>query len=148
MVQEMCANSIEHANETNMNWLFAVYYENEKVIFTMTDIGNGILKTLKRKAMQIISDKIGKDDIEILDRAYDKKYMSITSDQNRNKGLPKIKRISTENYIDNLIVITNNVILHLNDESESRIMRKKFHGTFYYWELTKTCIEKWKNREL
>jgi anti-sigma regulatory factor (Ser/Thr protein kinase) len=49
MVQEMCANSIEHANEENKNWLFSVYYQDiETVCFTMTDIGHGILETLRK----------------------------------------------------------------------------------------------------
>ncbi|MDR3046877.1 MAG: hypothetical protein LBU51_04580 [Bacteroidales bacterium] len=148
MVQEMCANSIEHANEKNKNWLFSVYYKDtETVCFTMTDIGHGILETLRKKATQIVSDFL-KSDIDILDRAFDKKYASVTNDINRNKGLPKIKKIVINNYVNNLIVITNNVLLNFSDESNSKILNKKFNGTFYYWELNKKCIDIWKNRSL
>jgi hypothetical protein len=148
MVQEMCANSIEHANEKNKNWLFSVYYKDEKnVCFTMTDIGHGILETLRKKATQIVSD-ILKSDVEVLDRAFDKKYASVTNDINRNKGLPKIKKTIINNYVSNLIVITNNVFLDFSNENNSKILNKKFDGTFYYWELNKNCIEIWKNRKL
>jgi disulfide oxidoreductase YuzD len=113
----------------------------------MTDIGHGILETLRKKATQIVSD-ILKSDIEILDRAFDKKYVSVTNDINRNKGLPKIKKIVINNYVNNLIVITNNVLLNFSSESNSKILNKKFNGTFYYWELNKNCIDIWKNRNL
>lgn len=150
MAQEMCANSIEHANQDTgkKNWLFAIYYEADRVIFTMTDIGQGILSTLKKKADQILVDTLRRTDVDVLDRAFEKKYQSATSDKNRNKGLPKIKRINDEHYVDNLMVITNNVLLNFNDEKKSEILETKFHGTFYYWELTNNCIDRWKNRQL
>jgi disulfide oxidoreductase YuzD len=89
-----------------------------------------------------------KNDIDVLDRAFNKKYASVTNDINRNKGLPKIKKIVTENYVDNLIVITNGVFLDFSNEANSKILNKKFNGTFYYWELNKNCIDIWKNRIL
>ncbi|MDR1700751.1 MAG: hypothetical protein LBR68_06125, partial [Lachnoclostridium sp.] len=150
MAQEMCANSIEHANKDTgkKNWLFTIYYESDRVVFTMTDIGQGILSTLKKKAHQIVTDTLKQDDVEVLDKAFDKKYQSATSDKNRNKGLPKIKKINDEHYVDNLVVITNNVLLYFNDEKKSKIIETKFPGTFYYWELTNNCIDRWKNRQL
>lgn len=149
IAQEMCANSVEHANLKNKNWLFSVWYKDENVVcFTMTDIGSGILGTLKRKASQIIKELLLTDDKEVLDRAFDKKYTSQTKDINRNKGLPKIKTISVEKYINNLIVITNNVLLDFSNNTNSKVLNKKFNGTFYYWELNKNCIEIWKNRKL
>lgn len=114
----------------------------------MTDVGQGILSTLKRKASQIISDKLKLNDIEVLDGAFEKKYQSATSDKNRNKGLPKIKRINDSHFVDNLIVITNNVLIDFNNENKSISLDVKFNGTFYYWELTKNCIERWKQRKL
>jgi len=149
IAQEMCANSIEHANEHNKNWLFSVWYkDNDNVCFTMTDIGSGILGTLKRKFSQIIKESLLKDNKEILNRAFEKKYTSITKDINRNKGLPKIKNISDNKYIENLVVITNNVLLNFSDDNNSRVLNKNFNGTFYYWELNKNCIEKWKKRKI
>lgn len=149
IAQEMCANSIEHANEHNKNWLFSVWYKDENnVCFSMTDIGSGILGTLKRKFSQVIRELLLTDNKEILSRAYEKAYISVTKDINRNKGLPKIKNISDEKYIKNLIVITNNVFLDFSNDTNSKVLNRKFNGTFYYWELNKNCIEKWKNRKL
>lgn len=148
IAQEMCANSVEHANRYNKNWLFSVWYKDEdNVCFTMTDIGEGILGTLKRKFSQKIKEQLLIDNKEILKRAFEKKYTSVTKDVNRNKGLPKIKNISDANYINNLIVITNNVLMDFSDSTNSKVLNRKFNGTFYYWELNKTCIEIWKNRK-
>jgi hypothetical protein len=115
----------------------------------MTDIGHGILETLRRKAGQIIFDVLKlKDNIKILDGAFNKKYASVTTDINRNKGLPKIRKIVTNNYVNNLIVITNNVFLNFSNEENSKILNKRFKGEFYYWELNKKCIDIWKSRKL
>lgn len=149
IAQEMCANSVEHANKHNKNWLFSVWYKDENnICFTMTDIGEGILSTLKRKFSQVIKELVMSNNKDILYRAFEKKYTSATKDINRNKGLPKIKSISDENYINNLIVITNDVLLDFDNNTNSKVLNRKFNGTFYYWELNKKCIEIWKNRKL
>lgn len=147
----MCANSIEHANsdKRKKNWLFAVYYDVDKVIFTMTDIGEGILSTLKKKAVQLFQDAISfKDEVLTLDGIFDKKYQSSTLDTNRNKGLPKIKEINSEQYVENLKVITNRVFLDFSNPKNSKKLDHKLKGTFYYWELTKKSIERWQTRNI
>lgn len=149
MIQEMCANSVEHANNRNKNWLFSVWYKNEKEIcFTMTDMGSGVLKTIKKKFYQLISETLLRDNKLILNGAFDKKYESQTGDINRNKGLPKIKNVAIENYIKSLIVITNGVVLDFSNTQNSRNIKPNFDGTFYYWELDKECIDRWKNRNI
>ncbi len=149
IAQEMCANSIEHANSHNKNWLFSVWYKDDiNVCFTMTDIGSGILGTLTRKFSQQIKELLLTNNKDILFRAFEKKYSSITKDINRNKGLPKIKDISDKKYINKLIVITNDVLLDFTNHENSKVLNKKFNGTFYYWELNKECIEIWQNRNL
>jgi len=149
IIQEMCANSIEHANQERhqKNWLVSIYYAEEKVIFTMTDIGNGIIATLKKKASQKLKDTMCfADELDTLKGAFDKKYQSSTFEENRNQGLPKIKETCTNIYIDNLKVITNNVLVDFTDNLKSRRLRNKLRGTFYYWELTKNNIDIWKKR--
>lgn len=88
IAQEICANSVEHANEKiyKKNWLFSSSYLNDEVVFTMTDIGDGILKTLKRKLMKQIQDGLFKDSVDVLVNAFEKQYESRTQDPNRNKG--------------------------------------------------------------
>lgn len=150
IIQEMCANSIEHANvsKQDKNWLVTLYYTDDKVIFTMIDIGKGILATLRKKVSQVIKDTLSiKTDLGTLIGAFDKKYQSSTFDDNRNKGLPRIQDTNNYDFIENLVVITNNVFLDFTNKEKSKELKTKFNGTFYYWELTKNCIETWKNRK-
>lgn len=148
IAQEICANSVEHANEKKhkKNWLFSTSYLPDEVIFTMTDIGDGILKTLKRKLIKQIKEGLFKDSVDILINAFEKQYESRTQDPNRNKGLPKIYKTSSENYIKNLIVVTNNVLLNFDNPEKSKVLKNIFKGTFYYWILNKECIERWEKR--
>lgn len=149
IIQEMCANSIEHANyeKRQKNWLVSIYYTESKVVFTMTDIGKGIIATLKKKVRQKFKDTVRLvDEIETLKGAFDKKYQSSTFEENRNQGLPKIKEASSQKYIDNLKVITNNVFVDFTDDHNSRNLKHKLRGTFYYWELTRNNIDIWKKR--
>lgn len=80
--------------------------------------------------------------------AFDKKYQSSTFDENRNKGLPRIKEANKYDYIDSLRVVTNNVFLDFENDENNLLLKNKFRGTFYYWELTKIAIEKWRNRKI
>jgi hypothetical protein len=143
IILEICGNSIEWSGTENQQWLLGVKYETNKVIFTVTDVGRGILDTLYRKfSKKYLSDIFRKDD-EILKRAFDKKYGSTSQEENRNKGLPAVKANYLQGKISGLKVLTNNVILHFDDDSKSREFTKrnlKFKGTFYQWEMTPTCF--------
>ena len=148
LIGEIISNSIEHANHYHQdkNWLLSVHYEEQKVSIMVMDIGLGILATLRKKISQKVKD-ITKftSNIDTLYNLFDRKYQSSTFESNRNKGLPKIKDCFENNYISNLNVITNNAFLDFNRKN-SRKLNANFQGTFYYWEITKTNIEKWQNR--
>lgn len=155
IVQEMCSNSVEHSNDNIPNWMFGVVFEidnktKEKwVTFTMTDVGFGILKTLKRKFhIQIQEQLTLKSDVEVLYSAFQKKYGSKTEDINRNKGLPLILNRVKKQYVGDMKVITNNVILHLGNYERSSILQKSLPGTFYSWKVDKTNIESWKQKTI
>lgn len=49
IILEICGNSIEWSGTDNKQWLLGVKYESDRVIFTVTDVGKGILETLYRK---------------------------------------------------------------------------------------------------
>jgi len=141
---EICGNSIEWGGTINKQWLFGVKYEDDKVIFTITDVGKGILKTLYKKWNQKFTDvfTLQRDD-DILKGAFIKKYGSSTQKVNRNKGLPSIKNGYDKGIIKNLKVLTNNVILHYGEEVDSEVLQNiTFEGTLYRWELTKETIKK------
>lgn len=143
IILEICGNSIEWSGTENKQWLLGVKYETDKVIFTVTDVGRGILETLYRRFSKKYFADILRSDDEILKRAFDKKYGSTTQEENRNKGLPAIKANFIQGKIQKLKVLTNNVILHFDDNYQSREFRKsspRFKGTFYQWEMTKDCL--------
>lgn len=144
IIQEINGNAVEHAYSENEHWLFAFNYNpaTNRVIFTFADNGYGILKTLKKKFSQQITDElINRSDSDILLRAFNKKYTSRHTDQgNRNKGLPLLNKIQRQKEVKNLIVITNKVSLHL-EKGSVRDLNSYFSGTFYYWELDAECIE-------
>lgn len=146
IILEICGNSIEWSGTYNKQWLLGVKYENDKVIFTLTDVGKGILETLYRKFNKWVYDAFtNKSDDEILKGAFEKKYGSATQKVNRNKGLPSIKANFEIGNILNLKVLTNNVILHFDNDTNSKSFAKglpRFKGTFYQWEMTNDCINK------
>tara|TARA_R110002167_G_scaffold71696_9_gene202208 strand:+ start:6208 stop:7251 length:1044 start_codon:yes stop_codon:yes gene_type:complete len=139
---EICGNSIEWGGTYNKQWLFGVKYDNGKAIFTITDVGLGILKTLNKKFKHKLKDTFMlKRDDEILQGAFIKKYGSSSRKINRNKGLPSIKNGYDIGIIKNLKVLTNNVILHYEDEITSEVLNKNhFKGTLYRWEVTRQTI--------
>lgn len=141
---EICGNSIEWGGTLNKQWLFGVKYEDDRVIFTITDVGKGILKTLNKKFKQTLEDVFTlKSDDEILKGAFVKKYGSSSRKVNRNKGLPSVKNGFDKGFINNLKVLTNNVILHYGREKDSEVLIKtQFNGTLYRWEVTRESIKK------
>lgn len=143
---EICGNSIEHAYSNNKHWLLGIKYENEKVVFTVTDIGKGILDTLYRKFSSKLSDVFYFNSrLDILKGAFDKKYGSRTKEVNRNKGLPAVKCMIEDGGILDLVVLTNDVIWFYNNEQLSRKFKQgeaRFRGTLYQWTITKDCITK------
>lgn len=141
---EICGNSIEHAKTKDKQWLLGIKYLDKKVIFTVTDVGKGILETLFIKNIKIMSNLIKfRSKLEILNGAFTQKYGSSTKEDNRNKGLPAVKFNSDSGAIKNLIVLTNNVILHFEDSKKSTTFSSgtpRFKGTLFQWELTEECI--------
>ncbi len=139
---EMFGNSVEWSKSHNKMRLMGMYKVENKVIFTATDLGEGILKTIKRKFIHQIGDFFNsRKSPEILMRAFDQKYGSSTGEPNRAKGLPSIKYAFSTNKIANLQVITNNVKLVFYDSKKSMELSDYFTGTLYIWEVTKECLD-------
>lgn len=144
IILEICGNSIEWSGTGNKQWLLGVKYRDDRVIFTVTDVGKGILESLYRRWTRRFFEAFKSND-EILKGAFDKKYGSTTQEENRNKGLPAVKANFKKGTINNLKVLTNNVILHFDDDSLSQEFDRgtpRFRGTFYQWEITNDCLTK------
>lgn len=144
IILEICGNSIEWSGTDNKQWLLGVKYKEDCVVFTVTDVGKGILESLYRRLSRRFFEAFTSND-EILKGAFDKKYGSTTKEDNRNKGLPAVKANFNQGTINNLKVLTNNVILHFDNDSLSKEFEKgtpRFKGTFYQWEMTNDCLTK------
>jgi len=140
---EICGNSIEHAKTKDRQWLLGIKFVEHKVFFTVTDVGKGILETLYINHGHILINFVFKSKLDVLMGAFKQKYGSSTQEENRNKGLPAIKYNSDIGTIKKLIVLTNNVILHFEDNNKSSTFSSgtpRFKGTLYQWELTEECI--------
>jgi hypothetical protein len=144
IILEICGNSIEWSGTDNKQWLLGVKYRDDRVIFTVTDVGKGILESLYRRLTRRFFEAFKSND-EILKGAFDKKYGSTTKEENRNKGLPAVKANFNQGTINNLKVLTNNVILHFDNDTLSKVFENgtpRFKGTFYQWEMTNDCLKK------
>ena len=139
---EICGNSIEWGGAENKQWLLAVKYEKDQAIFTVTDVGKGILNTLYKKFGQQISDYFFNSNVDVLMGAFEKKYGSRSKKANRNKGLPAIRNGFEENVLCDLKVLTNNVILHFDNKNQSKEIKGKinFGGTLYRWTVNKKSL--------
>jgi hypothetical protein len=149
LILEMSGNTIEHAYEDRkQHWLLSLTCdeENKKIIFTFTDNGVGILETLNRKFSDQVND-IFSSEVEVIKNAFLRKYGSSTKEINRNKGLPLIKRMQVEKNVNNLLLITNNVMIDFQSESGEKLSTK-FAGTFYYWEIDSNCLKNEKNYQV
>ncbi|WP_276682149.1 hypothetical protein [Empedobacter brevis] len=148
---EITGNSIEHAylHEKELShWFLGINFVNnihddntEKIIFTVVDNGSGVLKTIHRRK-RLFMDLINgiNNNSNILDGVFNKKYGSRLKKQNRNKGLPIIKKRLKENKIKNLKIITNNVFNEYSLKKDKlTVLNQKYNGTFFYFELDLTC---------
>lgn len=142
MLKEISGNAVEWSNSHNEQWLLGVLKEEDKVIFTITDLGKGILETLYvSNKLKFIDVFLFKNKIDMLEKAFDRRYGSVSQEINRNRGLPSIKNAFIQNHIKKLIVCTNDVILHFEDYGKSVSLKENlyFQGTFYQWEINKEC---------
>lgn len=139
IIKEIAGNSIEWSHSLYGLWNMGVMFEDEGVTFSILDLGRGILDSINRR----ISDKIKglfSNDIDFLIDVFDKHYSSKSNEINRYKGLPSIKKAYLDGRIQNLSVMTNNVLLFFDDYTRSvqfSKSHKAFNGTLYYWTIKK-----------
>lgn len=141
---ELMANTVNHAFAVNKTskWYLSISpdEENKKVMFTFIDNGQGISNTLNLKFFDKIASLFLGSNGQILQAAFDGKFGSRTKERKRGRGLPSIKKCFTENFISNLVVITNNVFLDFKS-NETQLLDYNFDGTCYYWELDLNCVQ-------
>lgn len=142
---ELMANTVNHAYDKHQKgWYFAIEHDRDsrKVKFCFVDNGQGILNTVKIKLLDKIDRFVGNSsDIVMLKDAFDGKFGSRTQLSYRGRGLPAIKKNYENRIIKNLVVISNNVCLNFDSNSHEQLTTP-FAGTFYYWELDQTCLNR------
>lgn len=144
VLKEICGNSIEWGEAYNKFWMIGAKFDEDKVVFVAVDLGQGILNSLRRKFSTLVIDWFTKSDQAVLEGAFDRKYGSKSADINRNNGLPSIKALAIDNLVDNLCVVTNNVLLNFADINRSITFANKksaFMGTLYTWELSLNSLK-------
>lgn len=145
---EICTNSVEHANDAvdEKNWLVSISYEEGKANFILVDSGQGILKTLHKKAFDLFTDLISfKGQADVLKGVFDKKYQSKTREVNRHKGMPRVKQAYTSGYIGELEVLTNNVYYKF-DQDEALSLNNEYRGTLFKWCVDINNYNLWKRK--
>lgn len=139
IIKEIAGNSIEWSQSFRDQWTLGVMFDDDRVTFSILDLGRGILDTIYRKFIRRLKGLFSTD-IEFLSDVFDKQYSSSSRESNRYKGLPSIKKAYLEGKIQNLCVMTNNVLMSFDDSSKSvqySKSRNAFNGTLYYWEIKK-----------
>lgn len=142
---EICANSVEHANKKykDKNWIVSISFKDNAAFFLLVDTGEGILKTLRKKSLESLSDFFKKKtDGEVLDNVFCGGYRSQTEEINRHLGLPNVLQSFNDGYINDLKVVTNHVMYDFKLKKEVKL-RNEFHGTMFQWSITKDNIELW-----
>lgn len=139
IVGEMGGNTIQYAYSDTRHYLFGATFLDDSVQFVFADTGFGILSTLKKSLGRWMSDLMNaRGPVSVLNGAYDKKYGSQTRDENRNTGLPFIKRTFEEKYISDLCVISNDALINFEDQSKSKKLKTNYKGTVYIWTVKRT----------
>ena len=149
IIVEICSNSVEHGNENTeeKNWLVSISYEVDRVHFIVSDNGQGILKTLHRKAKDLFRDVANvKSADDVLKGVFNKRYQSRTNEMNRHKGLPHVKECFENGEISNLNCLTNKVLYNFTS-GQSFILKNEYQGCLFCWDVTKENYNKWIENE-
>lgn len=141
IIFEMMRNSCDHAfsRTKDISWHLSISHDetNNRVKFSFVDNGAGIINTLKANALKkVVNFFTGSEDM--LDTAFKNGIESRTGLEWRGKGLPSIFESFSEGYVKNLLVISNDVLLHF-DNSKKETLPLSYKGTYYYWEIDKSC---------
>lgn len=141
IIFEMMRNSCDHAfsKTKDISWHLSISHDEEKnlVKFSFADNGAGIINTLKANALKkVVNLFTGNEDI--LDTAFKNGIESRTGLKWRGKGLPSIFESFSDGYVKNLLVISNDVLLHF-DQSKKEKLPISYKGTYYYWEIDQNC---------
>lgn len=144
MIIELMTNTKHHAYDTKdkkrfplTDWYIFVRYVIEKkaVRFIFLDTGRGIPSTVKKKRFEPAKEFMGfgPEHTDYIDSALKGELRSRTGESFRGKGLPKIYSYYTQQYTNNLTIISNRGYFA---EERKGDMEERLKGTLFYWELS------------
>ncbi len=140
VLKEIGGNAIQWGRAFNMEWQIGILKSNKKVTITVTDLGRGILDSLYiSNKLKLIDWFFMHNRLDVIIRAFERKYGSYTQEPNRNLGLPMIKYFFDTNFLKNLYVCSNEAFVDFGNRGNSRLLKndfERFNGTFYQWELS------------
>lgn len=137
MVRNACDHAFKRQKETKW-YMVVTHLEAENIVkFSFVDNGKGILKTLNDGRLAQFRH-IFTDNADVLTTAFKNGIKSRTGLSWRGKGLPTIYENFEENYIKNLIVISNDVYLDFERGIFAKLSTP-FSGTYYYWIVNNEC---------
>ncbi len=149
---ELMQNTNNHAaigKQGEKHWWLSVNHDKElrKVSFSFVDFGVGVLKSLDNKdhsskffgwAKKLLGKLVYTNNADLLRLIFEGKlHQTVTGKPYRGKGLPGIAETGKRNQLSNLVVITNNVYVDIENESY-KLINIPFNGTFVYWEIGET----------
>lgn len=156
VLQEIMHNTVSHAkgpkeNEAKHWWLSVEHDKEEKVVkFSFIDFGIGVFESLVNtptnskwaKGIDKFRNfvKLDENDKFFQEIIEGKIHASVTGNHYRGKGIPGVNQVYNRSQIKKLFILTNNVCYSAERE-EIYKLPNWFAGTFYYFELDKTCYE-------
>lgn len=149
LLLEGCANSIEWGQTEGRQWMLGMKKEEKEggreVLFTITDVGKGILETLRRKLTDKFLNLVKfQTEHEILKLAFERKWGSRSGEVNRNNGLPTFRKACELGMIEDLRVLANNVILGFGDDEKAETFDRgfpRYSGTIFQWRVSANCLK-------
>ncbi len=156
---ELMNNAEQHAYDyarDDKKWFTFVENTKDKIKFTFLDTGIGIPNTISKKtsnkqenfnALDLVDIAANKDARFIFSALIRENKRSQTGLENRGHGLPEIYSYYKDGkYTSNLKIISGHGICMFSDENRNKPvlidMRRKFHGTLFFWEIKKEDFAK------
>jgi hypothetical protein len=130
------------------HWWLSVNHDRDqhKVRFSFLDFGVGVFRSLENKPVgnkfhdwaKLIYGLIRyRNNADLMRAILNGEFHStVTGKHFRGKGLPGIAETFVKKQVNQLVIITNNVLVDLS-KNEYRLLNFPFEGTFIYWEIDK-----------
>ncbi|MBK8424800.1 MAG: hypothetical protein IPL27_01940 [Lewinellaceae bacterium] len=133
-------NTNNHAGLTRgkYDWWLHVYNHPDsfKTSYTFLDLGIGIFESLPAKSFKRnFLDVLGiTSNLDLIPKLFAGEIKSRTARPERGKGIPQVYECSQHKAFEKFFLISNDVYADLKS-NENKILKNKFNGTLFYWEL-------------